>query len=247
MNIKKSAIVSVLAMSLLTACSENAPAEIRETESETQTISSTSAAEEMPEEISESETPTEAEVTAQAETEAAKEVAADLSVTEEAENPHGEIDDFLLEYDWEAQNAANDKFAKLESTFPVSEDNKPVYPDDYCGAYYVSEEGCLYIALTDISESAVKPYRDITGDENVKFVQHKYPYNRLLVLNEYAVGLMSEGGFEVYGAGIYETDNRVGVTVGSQEALEALRAELIARGFEEDMFEIAVGGQAVLC
>lgn len=229
----------MLAISLLTACGENAPAEIRETESEPQTISSESAAQETPEEISESETPTEVRVTEQAESETAKEE----TVTEERSN----TEDFLAEYDWEAQNAANDKYEKLVNTFAVSEDNKPIYPDDYCGAYYVSEESCLYIALTDISESAVKPYRDITGDENVKFVQHKYSYNRLLVLNEYVVGLMPEGGFEVYGVGVYETDNHVGVTVGSQKALEALKAELIARGFEEDMFEIAVGEPAVLC
>lgn len=239
MNIKKSAIIFLLAISLLTACGENAPAETRATESESQTVSSESAAAETPEEISESETPTEASVTEQAESGTAKEEA----VTKETEN----IEDFLAEYDWEAQNAANDKYEKLADSFSVSEDNKPVYPDDYCGAYYVSEEGCLYIALTDISESAVKPYRDITGDENVKFVQHKYSYNRLLALNEYVVGLMPEGGFEIYGVGVYETDNRVGVTVGSQESLEALKAELIARGFEEDSFEISVGEMAVLC
>ncbi|MDE6593433.1 MAG: hypothetical protein K2K57_10290 [Oscillospiraceae bacterium] len=237
MNIKKSAVISVIAISLLTACGENAPAEIRETESESQTVSITSAAAETSEEFSESEIPTEAEVTEQVESETAKEEA----VTEERSN----TEDFLAEYDWAAQNAAIEIYEKLIESFTES-DGDITYLENYSGAYYVSEESCLYIALTDISESAVKPYRDITGDENVKFVQHKYSYNSLLVLNEYVVGLMSEGGFEIYGVGIYEKDNRVGITAGSQEALEVLKSELISKGFEEDMFEISIGEPVIL-
>lgn len=236
MNIKKSAIIPIIAISLLTACGENAPAEIRETEREAQTISSEAAPRENSGEISESEATTEAKVTAQAETETAKEE----TVTEERSN----IEDFLAEYDWEAQNAAGEKIERLRTSL-TNDEGETVYPENYSGAYY--NDGCLCIALTDISESAVKPYRDITGDDNVKFVQHKYSYNRLLVLNEYVVGLMPDSGFKIYGVGIYEKDNRVGITAGSQEDLEALKAELIARGFEEDSFEISVGEPNVLC
>ena len=227
----------MLAISLLTACGENAPAEIRETENESQTVSSTSAAAETSEEFSESEIPTEAQVTEQAESETAKEE----TVTEESSN----TEDFLAEYDWAAQNAALEIYEKLIGSF-TKPDGDITYPENYSGAYYVPEEGRLCIALTDISESAVKPYRDITGDENVKFVQHKYSYNKLIVLNEYVVGLMSDSGFEIYGVGIYEKDNRVGITAGSQEDLEALKAELIARGFEEDSFEISIGEPMIL-
>lgn len=167
--------------------------------------------------------------------------------TENSDNPDKTGEDFFEEYDWEAQNAATDKFERLLNSFPVSEDNNPIYPDNFCGVYYESETACLYIALTDISENAVQPYRDITGDENVKFVQHKYPFNRLWELKEYVAGLMSDRERKIYSVGVRETDNCVDITAGSREALEALKDELIAKGFEEDSFEIVVGEMAVLC
>lgn len=156
-----------------------------------------------------------------------------------------DADKFFREYDWESQNIANEKYARLMDSFPGDTEPEKEYPENYCGAYY--EDGSLYICLTDISEEAVKPYRDITGDDRVEFIQQEFPLSYLRENQEYISGLMSDGDWEITGTGVYQHDNRLGIGVLSQEALDRLQAHLIEKGYPENSFIIEIQGMAVLC
>lgn len=156
-----------------------------------------------------------------------------------------DADKFFREYDWEAQNIAGEKYARLMDSFPGDTEPEKEYPENYCGAYY--EDGSLYICLTDISEEAVKPYRDITGGDGVEFIKQEFPLNYLKENQEYISGLMSDGDWEITGTGVYQHDNRLGIGVLSQEAMNRLQAHLIEKGYPESSFIIEIQGMAVLC
>lgn len=156
-----------------------------------------------------------------------------------SEQPREESgDDVFPEYDPEAENAAMEKFERLVSSFSDSTEGGKVYPEDYCGAYY--EDGSLFICLTDISEEAVKPYSDITGGDEVEFIKQEFSINYLMALSDYVVELMSDREWEINSGGLYQKDNRVGIGVGSQEALERLHAHLTEKGYPENSFSIEI-------
>lgn len=156
-----------------------------------------------------------------------------------------DADKFFREYDWESQNIANEKYARLMDSFPGDIEPEKEYPENYCGAYY--EDGSLYICLTDISEEAVKPYRDITGDDRVEFIQQEFPLSYLRENQEYISGLMSDREWEINSTGVYQRDNRLGIGVGSREAEERLRVHLLEKGYPENSFLIEIEAMAVPC
>lgn len=176
-----------------------------------------------------------------------EDIAEDIIDDEQPQEEDGmtDADKFFREYDWESQNIANEKYARLMDSFPGDIEPEKEYPADYCGAYY--EDGSLFICLTDISEEAVKPYRDITGDDRVEFIQQEFPLSYLRENQEYISGLMSDGDWEITGTGVYQHDNRLGIGVLSQEALDRLQAHLIEKGYPENSFIIEIQGMAVLC
>lgn len=176
-----------------------------------------------------------------------EDIAEDIIDDEQPQEEDGmtDADKFFREYDWESQNIANEKYARLMDSFPGDIEPEKEYPADYCGAYY--EDGSLFICLTDISEEAVKPYRDITGDDRVEFIQQEFPLSYLRENQEYISGLMSDGDWEITGTGVYQHDNRLWIGVLSQEALDRLQAHLIEKGYPENSFIIEIQGMAVLC
>lgn len=244
---------------LLTACGEvpgsegngavsDMPAAAMQTAAENEGVSETSA-------VTETDDITEAITDDIPEEAAAQDIADDLlqediiedNIDDEQlpENGTADIDEFFGDYDWESQNIANEKFERLMNSFPGDTEPEKEYPADYCGAYY--EDGSLFICLTDISEEAVKPYRDITGDDRVEFIQQEFPLSYLRENQEYISGLMSDREWEINSTGVYQRDNRLGIGVGSHEAEERLRAHLLEKGYPENSFLIEIEAMAVLC
>ncbi|MCM1579436.1 MAG: hypothetical protein NC078_11620 [Ruminococcus sp.] len=262
MNIKKSLPVFATLL-LLTACGDTSSPEIPAAGGVTVTVSESKLQKEYEtaeETVTESKTVTGEQDASVTElpvgvmTADEEESQAAPSESSEEDVPEGDLSDdnvpddedtaFTEDYDWEAQNEALDKYSKMLESFPAY-DGETEYPDDYCGAYY--SDGCLYVALTDISEENLKRYKEILGSGSVLYVQHKYPIKRLSALNDYVVELMHASDREIYGVGISETNNHVGITVGSEKAMESLTAEIIAMGFEEDTFSMEIGTMGVLC
>lgn len=245
---------------LLSACGEvsgsegsgtvsDMPAAVSQTAAENESVSETSAVIE-PDDITEEITD---DITEKA---AAEDIADDVLqediiediIDEELppyENGAVEVDEFFGNYDWEAQNIANEKYARLMDSFPGDIEPEKEYPENYCGAYY--EDSSLYICLTDISEEAVKPYRDITGDDRVEFIQQEFPLSYIRENQEYISGLMSDREWEINSTGVYQRDNRLGIGVGSREAEERLRVHLLEKGYPENSFLIEIEAMAVPC